>query len=327
VRVGIALYPAGSAREVVASAEEAERLGFDSVCVGDSHLIWRELYTVLGAIAMRTRRIDIGSGVTHPVVRHPSLTASAFATLAQLAPGRVRLGIGTGDSSAENMGVRRASLKELREAIQVIRDLLAGEVVTHDGHAMALVTNGDKAVPIYVAGASSAAFRLCGETADGALMAAPLDEVESSIRTVNEGASQAGRAAESIAKVIWTTGSISHDPHEARDAVRPVVARKALATLGRSLRMGTLNEEDREPLERLTREYDFRKHMGPQHNHLVLDRWIDRFALVGTASTVMERCLELKATGADELAIVFHGSDRFDQMRIFAKSILPAIRN
>ncbi|HEX2765756.1 MAG TPA: LLM class flavin-dependent oxidoreductase [Candidatus Limnocylindria bacterium] len=325
MKVGIGLYPTGSATEVLATAVEAERLGFDELALGDSHLIWRELYTLLGAIAVRTTRIGIGPGVTHPLVRHPSLTASALATLTQLAPGRVRLGFGIGDSGPVNMGLRRATLEELRAATIFIRHLLAGETASYADHSMG-IGGSSEAVPILIAGASDAALRIAGEVGDGALMAGPLDEVNESMAVVDEAAAAAGRPPGSVSRIVWTTGSVSEDAAVARDAVRPVVARKALFTLRVAARANTIAPEDVEPLRRLAEAYDFRKHMEPEHSHLVLDRWIDRFALAGTPATVLQRCRDLRAAGADGLIVVLHGDDRLAQMRSLADAVLPGLR-
>jgi alkanesulfonate monooxygenase SsuD/methylene tetrahydromethanopterin reductase-like flavin-dependent oxidoreductase (luciferase family) len=179
------------------------------------------------------------------------------------------------------------------------------------------------AIPILIAAATDAALRLAGEVGDGALMAGPLDDVMQSMALVDEAATRAGRPRGSVSKIVWTTGSISDDPAIARDAVRPVVARKALSTLSAAARARTLPLEDLEALNRLSAEYDFRKHMGPEHSHLVLDRWLDRFALVGTPGMVLERCKALRTSGVDGVMIVVHGADRSAQIRNFAKALLP----
>src|SRR5437763_10049969 len=105
VQFGVGLFPTGPASAIVRRAALAEELGFDAFWVADTHLIWREAWVLLGAIAQQTTRIAIGPGVTHPIVRHPSVIAAGIHTLAELAPGRVRLGIGIGDSGPANMGL------------------------------------------------------------------------------------------------------------------------------------------------------------------------------------------------------------------------------
>ena len=101
---GAGLNTHGNAQETLETARVAEQVGFDVGWISDSHLLGRELFTVFGAIAVSTSRMQIGSGVTHPFVRHFSLLASGFATLQDLAPGRIRLGIGVGDSGPGEHG-------------------------------------------------------------------------------------------------------------------------------------------------------------------------------------------------------------------------------
>src|SRR4029453_17972259 len=116
--------------QIVAQAKLAEDLGFDTVWITDSHLICRELWVPLAACALGTSRIKLGTGVAVPHTRHWSVAASAIASLEELAPGRVILGIGTGGSSAETMGVsvqRAARLATLDTMVTSIRRVLAGE--------------------------------------------------------------------------------------------------------------------------------------------------------------------------------------------------------
>src|SRR3989442_1144403 len=112
MKLGVGFGAHVPAPQIIEAAQEAERLGFDTFWVTDSHLIGREVLAMLGALAVSTKTIKLGPGVSHLAGRHPSVLASALATLDELAPGRIRLGIGVGDSGANNLGVPRASLAE-----------------------------------------------------------------------------------------------------------------------------------------------------------------------------------------------------------------------
>jgi len=92
--------------EIVKQVQLAEALGFETVWMADSHLVCRELWVTLTACALGTKRIKLGPGVTVPHTRHASVTASAILSLDELAPGRIVLGMGTGGSSAQTMGLR-----------------------------------------------------------------------------------------------------------------------------------------------------------------------------------------------------------------------------
>src|SRR5438876_4601211 len=117
VRFGIGFAPNVEASRVIEAAQLAERLGFDVFWITDSHLAAREAIALLGALAVSTQRIHLGPGVSHLAGRHSSVIASAFATLAELAPQRIRLGMGVGDTGPLNLGVPRTSLRDLVPAI------------------------------------------------------------------------------------------------------------------------------------------------------------------------------------------------------------------
>ena len=92
--------PSGVANEVAA----AEAMGYARVGIWDSPALFREPWVTLAAVAQHTHHIALGTWVTNPLSRHPVITASAAATLDDLAPGRVYLGIGTGDTGALHLG-------------------------------------------------------------------------------------------------------------------------------------------------------------------------------------------------------------------------------
>ena len=97
--------------------------------LGDSQLIWRELYVLLGAAAQATTRVVLGTGVTNPITRLPAVTASAIVTLQELSSGRVILGVGTGDSSVRTMGMKPSTVAELEQFVTQVRALCRGEAV------------------------------------------------------------------------------------------------------------------------------------------------------------------------------------------------------
>ena len=96
----------------------AEELGYDRAYVPDSHLIWSDCYVTLGLAAVNTRRIKIGTGIAAPGTRIPPVTAHSIASINQLAPGRVFLGIGSGHTSMRVMGQNPVSIAEMRERVE-----------------------------------------------------------------------------------------------------------------------------------------------------------------------------------------------------------------
>src|SRR5258705_1871526 len=126
---GVGLFPTEPLQKMIHLAKVSEEAGFTHIWVGDSHLIWREAYVNMAAAALNTKKVKLGTGVTNPLTRHPSVVASAYATLEELAPGRFIVGIGLGDSSVETMGMKPAKLGYFEKTIQEMRRLIAGEEV------------------------------------------------------------------------------------------------------------------------------------------------------------------------------------------------------
>jgi 5,10-methylenetetrahydromethanopterin reductase len=326
VQFGVGCSPGDSARQALATARLAEQLGFDVFWVADSHLIWRELYALLGALAVSTERILLGPGVTHPLVRHPTLTASAIATLAELAPGRIRLGLGVGDSGPANLGVRKASLKELEQTVVGVRDLLAGRPAAFGDREFRLgYPPPQPAPPIYVAAASDRTHAMSGRVADGALAAGAPADLPTTMQVIRSAEREAGRLPASVKVAVWTTMCLDEDRERARQAVRPVVARKALNSLGILERNDQLDEIDREPLQRLRQAYESQHHMGERYAPLVEERWVDRYSIAGPAAEVSARCQQAIADGADEISAIFKplpGQSVDDQLRAFAAAVI-----
>src|SRR5262245_58150737 len=116
--------PTAPVPEVVEWARAVERHGYDLLGISDSQSISRDVYVTLAHCATATARVRLGSRVITPVTRHPAVAASAAATLAELAPGRTLIGIGSGDSAAYTIGAKAVSLAELREHALAIRRLM-----------------------------------------------------------------------------------------------------------------------------------------------------------------------------------------------------------
>ena len=98
---GVGLFPTEPIPKMIQLAKLSEELGYSHIWIGDSHLIWREAFVNLTAVAVNTSKVKLGTGVTNPLTRHPSVVSSAFVTLEEMAPRRINVGIGLGDSSVE----------------------------------------------------------------------------------------------------------------------------------------------------------------------------------------------------------------------------------
>lgn len=170
---GISLMPDLPIAEMVELGVLAEDSGFDRCWLYDEGLATREVYVTLAALALSTKRIELGPGITNPYTRHPSVTAAAIASLHELSGGRAFLGLGVGGSlTLGPIGMQRHRPNAtMREAIHVIRALFGGETVSFNGELMQLeqaqLPYGDPAIPIWVAGRGPRVLTTAAQLADG----------------------------------------------------------------------------------------------------------------------------------------------------------------
>ncbi len=200
--------------ELLSYGVQAEQLGFDSVFISDHLQPWRHdgghapaALPWLGALAARTERVLIGTSVLTPTFRyHPAVVAQAFATLGCLAPGRVVLGVGSGESLNEvPLGAAWPDGKErfarLKEAVQLIQKLWAEDRVTHEGQFYrtgnaTIYDKPEQPVPIYIGASGPSATRLAGRIADGFITTSGKGRelyTDTLLPAVREGAEKAGR--------------------------------------------------------------------------------------------------------------------------------------
>jgi 5,10-methylenetetrahydromethanopterin reductase len=302
-------------------ARRAEELGFSHLWFGDSHLIWREAYVNLAAAALSTSRVVLASGVSNPLTRHPSVVASAFATLAELAPRRVIVGMGLGDSSVETMGMKPARLAYFEQAIRQIRALLAGEEVELESGKIHL--KHPVKLPIYVAASGPRMLELAGRIADGVIILVGV--TSASIRQAREkihaGARAAGRDPNELHLVLWVPCAVS-DKGAAKAAVKAHVARVVAHPLPFEL-----DEKEQTVLEEIRRAYNYYQHMEQRASQAqVIPDWlVDKFAIAGTPSECRARVEELKGSGIDQIAIIPYGiggGDREETLHRFASAVM-----
>jgi 5,10-methylenetetrahydromethanopterin reductase len=183
----------------------AESLGYDSVWVTDSQMLFSDCYVVLALAAQRTARLRLGPGTAICGTRIPPVHAAAMATLNRLAPGRVHMGIGTGNTAMRTMGQRPMRIADYAEYLRVLRALLRGQIVDytfdgvtrpitilmHDKEYMSL----EPRIPLYVSGFGPRAMELAGAYGDGLVFAIPPRgvPVSDALQHAARGAARAGR--------------------------------------------------------------------------------------------------------------------------------------
>jgi len=319
---GVGLFPTEPLQKMIQLAKLSEELGFSHIWVGDSHLIWREAYVNMAAVALNTTKVKIGTGVTNPLTRHPSVVASAYATLEEYSPGRMIVGIGLGDSSVETMGMKPAKLSFFETAMQQMRDLLAGKEVELETGKIHLLHPCKSKVPIYIAASGPKMLELCGRIADGIIVLVGVaDEyIAHAKEKIAVGAKAAGRKSEDIHLVLWVPCAVS-DRAPAKDAVKAHVARVVAHPLPY-----VLDPQEQKVLAEIRRTYDYYHHMNQAANHAeVIPDWlVDKFAIAGTVDQCRAQIERLKATGIQQIAIIPYsapGGSREETLRGFAKAM------
>jgi 5,10-methylenetetrahydromethanopterin reductase len=326
VNFGVGLFATENAREGVRLAQQAEVLGFRRFWVGDSHMIWRELYALLGAVAATTHTLEIAPGVTHPQVRHLTVTASALATLNELAPGRVLLGFGVGATGPGNIGMKPISIDELEEALKNLKQLLAGDSIQMNGHKVQCVFAAGAKVPIYVGTRAPKVMKIAATLGDGIIYTGEVSTLESTVATLKRCCAEVGRRPGEVKVVYRIPCCVAENATEAREEVKGKIARAAMTHLGRLHRMGKLtDEEDRKAVERLWKHYDTYHHMGPEHSYLVRDEWVERFAVAGSPDEVRDKVRSLLQSDIGELTIIPFGKSKESVIKMFAERVMARL--
>jgi coenzyme F420-dependent glucose-6-phosphate dehydrogenase len=305
----------------------AEKLGFDSVFISDHLQPWRHTgghapfaFSWMGALGERTERILIGTSVLTPTFRyHPAVVAQAFATLACLAPGRIALGVGTGEALNEvALGTTWPDSKErfarLKEALELIHLLWTEERVSFSGQfyktdRATIYDRPEQPVPIYVAASGPAAARLAGRVAQGFICTSGKDPAlytETLLPALHEGAEKAGRDVGEIDLMIEMKVSFDPDPARAIDETRHWAA----LALSAEEKMGL---ED--PLE-----------MERRADALSAERAASRWIVSSDPDehvAAIERYTEL---GFNHLVFHAPGPDQQRFLQLYSEEILPRLR-
>jgi coenzyme F420-dependent glucose-6-phosphate dehydrogenase len=313
-------------RRLLDLSVEAERQGLDLIGVSDHFQPFRHTgghapacLPWLGALGELTERASIGTSVLTPKMRYqPAVVAQAFGTLACLNPGRIWLGVGTGESMNETpaTGAEWPGAKERRErlaeAIGLMRRLWTDERVTFEGRfyrteKATIYDRPDEPVPIYVAASGPLAAKLAGRAGDGFIVTsgkAP-ELYEELSAAMAEGAADAGRDPESIVKLIEIKVSYDHDLDYAREAC-DYWAPLALTPEQKA------DVEDPVELERLAYE-----------NPGIAQR---RFIVSDDPDEVVERIAPYVALGFDHLLFHAPGDDQLRFLDQFCRDVVPKLR-
>ena len=316
------------AKELLRYAIMAEKVGMDSVWVSDHFQPWRHTggqapfsLAWMGALGALTERILIGTSVLTPTFRyHPSIVAQAFGTLGSLFPGRIALGIGTGESLNEvpSSGIAWPDQKErtarFKEAFDLIKKLWNGERLTYQGQYYktenaTIYDRPENPVPVYVAGAGPFMAKFAGENADGFICTSGKQwnlYTETLLPNVDRGLDKAGRAPGSIDRLIEMKVSFDIDRERARNDTR---FWGALALKPDE----KMNVEDPLEMERLA-------------DALPVERAVSRWIVSSDPQEIVDGIRPYAKLGFNHLVFHAPGPDQARFLDLFAGKVMPLLR-
>ena len=331
---GISFAP-NHPREVAEWCRVSEDCGFERVGLVDSQSIYRELYVSCTAGLQASKSITIGPRVTNALTRHPTVTASAMATMAELAPGRVFAGIGTGDSALINIGMRPIKLKALGEFVSCLRALLRGERVLYQGSELQL-TWSKADIPIYVSAHGPKTLEFSGQHADGIVYGdgVGMEIVKDALSSVAGGAAKAGRSIEDV-DIWWgLCGNVGNSREEAMTQIKMLLAAKANHLARFPDQNKHVPPEFREVLKRIHKGYSYLEHQKPGENttnaRLVSESGLEsylagRYAIVGTPEDCLMRLRELEEMGVRKIWLNVHFNDKIGFMKRWSREVMAKI--
>jgi coenzyme F420-dependent glucose-6-phosphate dehydrogenase len=314
--------------QLLGYAVEAEQAGFDSVFISDHFQPFRHAgghapfsMAWLGALGASTRRIAMGTSVLTPSFRyHPSVVAQAFATLGAMFPGRVILGVGTGESlnevpaSAFAWPPQKERTARLKEAVSLIRALWSGERVSFEGQYYqtknaTIYDRSDPPPPIYIAGAGPVMAKYAGESGDGFICTsgkAPELYRDTLVPNVKAGMLAAGRTADEFDMMIEMKVSFDVDRQRALDDTRFW----APLSLSPEEKMSV---EDPIEMERLA-------------DQLSVERTAKRWIVSTDAGEHIERIRPYIDLGFRHLVFHAPGPDQSRFLKLYGEQVLPRLR-
>jgi F420-dependent oxidoreductase-like protein len=318
--------------EAVELAQRAEALGYESVWMPEAY--GTDAISILGALAARTERIQLGTGIVNVFSRTPALLGQTAATLDLISGGRFILGLGTSGHQVvtgwHGMAFDRPLLR-MRETMAIVRQVLRRDRLIFDGEVfhldkgLKLLAHPVRAtVPIYLATLTPGGLRLTGELADGWIPTLFSPEHMDLFRPELEtGARISGRSLDSLAIAPHVPVSIDDDRARAREALKPWVA----------LYVGGMGSKSKNFYNDLVSQYGFADDArtlqelylsGKQLEAIrrVPDALVDAISIAGPASFVRERLPVWASAGVTTLLASVHGKTQADRLR--ALEILAA---
>jgi 5,10-methylenetetrahydromethanopterin reductase len=305
VELGLSLgvSPRESFDRFISIGKRAEALGASMMWIVDSQLAMKDAYVALALLGRETSTINFGPGVTNLVTRHPTVVANAMNTLAFLAPGRLQVGVGAGDSSVFPLGREPMSIANCEQGIQELRALMRGETRNYGAGDVGLSFKPDKQPPIYLAASQPRMLELAGAVADGVIIMGPsdLDTVKMQMGSIDAGAKRAGRDPSEIVRDLWITVGVG------KSAINDVKswASAQARWLARWKKVPASLEIYRSEMQHAAETYDFGTHLSRTADHAtgISDEFASVLAVVGDEQECQRRIRTLCTAGVHRVTL------------------------
>jgi 5,10-methylenetetrahydromethanopterin reductase len=315
--------------------QQADRAGVAAIGTGDSQTLYGELWVRCTLAGINTSRARVGPWATNPVTRHPSVTAGAAATLAELTAGRAYLGIATGDAAVYNIGRKPATLASLEAYIRTVRALLEVGTAEWEGRTMHL-DYAHPPVPIAMPASGPRALRLAGRVADMVWVCTGLqpEAIAAARQHLAQGAAEAGRRLEDLD--IWWVALLNVGPPraEAIEQLKFSLASYAHIIFRYTLEGKAVPPAFAEPLRRLVDGYRSRFHIraGEVNPNAQLvedlgltDYLAERLAIAGTVEECLTRLETLQELGVEQIWTPVRFADKTPLMQAICEELMPRL--
>ncbi len=335
--------------ETVQMSQSCDAAGFDTFWLAEAYPWWRKhsmearsSTAITAIVARETKRIAIGWGIISPYTRHPVQIAMEARVMQEAAgEGRFLLGLGASKIFMKEIGEGEKGKEVgpatvMRESIEIVEAILAGEEVKYEGkafsaHAPALKKDAHVPrwrVPIYVAATGPVIQRLAGSHSDGLLTASITTPkfVEYSRKRMEEGARKAGKDPSNLDLGSVIVGSIGEDPKTAREGAREMAAmylankvQNIRGTADTLLECAGLTFDEIRPIAEAM-EQGGRKAAARAVPNSVLEKVCP---IAGTPAQCIERLEEYRAAGCTHIMLELWGDNRPEQASLFGQKVLP----
>ncbi len=329
---GVVLQTNPPAWRTVGLAKQAEEHGFDYVWTFDSHLLWQEPYVIYSAILAATHRVIVGPMVTNPATRDWTVTASVFATLNEMYGNRTICGMGRGDSAVRVLNGRPTTLKELREATHVIRELANCRPVEVNGTTLQFPWARTSELEVWIAAYGPLALKATGEVGDGfILQLADVDIARWMIAAVRDAAEKAGRNPDAITFCVAAPMYVGDDWAHMREQCRwfgGMVGNHVADIVAKYGDSGDIPQALTDYIK--GREgYDYNEHgrAGNTHADFVPDDIVDRFCVLGTPDDHIAKLRALKEIGVHQFAGYLQHDNKEETLRVYGETVMPELRD